>query len=311
MTRSLITGSNGSVAYYLREWLERNPGAQIFGLSRPDCDLNNFEAVCARLEVSKPDVIYHCASDANVRESWIYPREVIENNVNGTVNLFEAIRAVGIRPVVQVCSTSEVYGSPWHWPIGEDWQLAPLNPYAVSKAAQDMLASIYEKAYGIPVVITRAFGYINPRRADLALISFARQIAEIEAGRRHVLKHGNLDTYRTFCDVRDIVKAYELAASLGEGVYNIGSSERISVEQCLAALCDMATVAIPREFDQALARPADVTNIVPDCTRFRQRTGWEPQISFKESLTWLLNYCRQEVQHGAMVKDALGEPAGA
>lgn len=292
MLRSLITGSSGSVAYYLRDWLERVPGAEIFGLSRPDCDLNDFGAVCAKLDETRPEVIYHCAADANVRESWLYPRDLIANNVSGTVNLLEAIRAVGIRPVVQICSTSEVYGNPTHWPIGESWDIQPLNPYAVSKAAQEMLAGVYEKAYGMRVVITRAFGYINPRRSDLSLTSFARQIAEIEAGKRQVLKHGNLDVYRSFCDVRDVVKAYELAAEGGSGTFNIGFEHRISLHQCLQALRDMAHCTITTQYEPALARPTDVTNVVPDCTRFRQRTGWEPRIPFHESLRWLLDCAR-------------------
>jgi nucleoside-diphosphate-sugar epimerase len=284
--KSLITGSGGAAAFYLKELL---PDAA--GIQRPECDLNDFEAVCDKLDTERPDAIFHLASDANVRMAFDTPWQTIANNVLGTVNLFEACRKVGIRPAVQICSSSEVYGNPGRWPINEDFLIAPINPYAISKVAQDLLGGVYSECYDFPVVRTRAFGYVNPRRTDLSLSSFARQIVEIERGERTVLLHGNLDSIRTFCDVRDIARAYVLAIEQ-EGVFNIGSTQAISIGECLDLLCFMAIVPIKRQLDPARSRPSDVTLQIPDCTAFRQATGWAPKIELRDSLKWLLETYR-------------------
>ena len=290
--KALITGSNGSCAFYLKNELERH-GDEVYGLARPEHELLWMESYLSYLDDVRPDIVYHLASDADVRGSWEHPGHTLHNNIQGTVNLFEALRSLKQRPIIQVCSTSEVYGNPSQWPIGETWPIQPANPYAVSKAAQDALGAVYAASYGFRVVRTRAFGYINPKRAALSLTAFAKQIVEIENGERRVLRHGNLDSIRTFCDVRDIVAAYRLAANL-EGVYNIGSEESISVGECLNALISYSKCAINLEYDPDLTRPFDITNIVPYCRKFNQATGWRPRVGLKESLQWLLECCRIE-----------------
>jgi len=291
MKRVLVTGDKGAAGQYLCEFL-RARGDEVHGLGRPEFDLMSPTDVRYALAAAQPQVVYHLAADAIVRESFDYPVHNIANNVIGTVNLFEGLRELRSMPVVQVCSTSEVYGNNVHSPIGESWPMQPINPYAVGKATQEMLGRMYAECYGCKVVITRAFGYINPRRADLSLTSFARQIAMIEAGHLKVLKHGNLQSVRAFCDVRDIVRAYALAADLGEGIYNIGGEEAISVWQCLEALKGMAHCTIPCELDAKLVRPSDLKRVVPDCSKFRQATGWEPTIPLASSLAWLLDEAR-------------------
>ena len=292
--RNLITGANGAAAHYVAVYLA-SLGETVAPIARPCCDLNDFEAVCATLDREKPDVIYHLAAKADVRASFEDGGATLKNNINSTVNLFEACRKLGQKPVMLVCSTSEVYGQPDSAPITEDFPYSPLNPYAVSKAAQDLLGRMYAIAYKFPVVVTRAFGYINPLREGIALSRFARQIAEIEAGKREVLEHGNLDSIRTFCDVRDIARAYVLAAETGGGVFNIGAEYPVSIERCLANLISMAKVPIKTRFDERLRRPTDVTRIIPDCSRFRRVTGWEPQILLRESLAWLLEHWRSQM----------------
>lgn len=289
--RALITGIAGAAGSYLFEYLTEH-GNEVDGIARPQCDLLEVEKVIAKLNHCKPDVVYHLAADADVRASFDQPAEVFRNNTESTINLFEALRTLKQHPTVVLCSSSEVYGQPNHYPIGEEWPYFPSNPYACSKASQDMLGRMYAKCYGFRVVITRAFGYINPRRKDLSLSSFARQIVEIEQGTRQELLHGNLDSVRTFCDVRDIVKAYSLCPTLPTGTYNIGSEEGISVGQCLEALKDMAYVPIPSRLDPQLARPTDVTNQIPDCWKFKQATGWTPAYTLHESLEWLLDHFR-------------------
>ena len=286
--RALITGAGGAAAFYLTQYLEAR-GDEVNGIGRPLIDLRNIPVITAVLEGLSPEVIYHLASDADVRASFEHPQEVISNNVDCTVGLFEAIRKSGLKPVVQICSTSEVYGNATHHPIGEEWPIAPVNPYASSKAMQEIVASTYGQMLGVPIVITRAFGYVNPRRSDLSLTRFARQIARIELGRQEVLEHGNLASIRSFCDVRDIVRAYACAADLGEGIYNIGSEEPMSIWQALQALMRMARVPIKTRLCPELMRPTDITHAVPTCHKFRLATGWEPKISFAESLSWLLD----------------------
>ncbi len=292
--RNLITGANGAAAHFVAVHLAAR-GETVAPIARPCCDLNDFEAVCEALDREKPEVIYHLAAKADVRASFDDRGATLKNNIDSTVNLFEACRKVGLKPVVMNCSTSEVYGQPDRSPIDEDFPLQSRNPYAASKVAQDDVGRMYAACYGFPVVTTRAFGYINPLREGIALSRFARQIAEIEAGKREVLEHGNLDSVRTFCDVRDIARAYVLAAETGGGVFNIGAEYPVSIERCLADLISMAKVAIKTRFDEKLRRPTDVTRIIPDCTRFRRMTGWEPQILLGESLAWLLEHWRAQM----------------
>jgi len=286
--KALITGYRGAAAFYLTQHLKAR-GDEVHGIGRPTLDLRNIGAVTERLTEISPEVIYHLASDADVRASFGLAQAVISNNVDCTVGLFEAIRKSGLKPIVQICSTSEVYGNAHHQPIGEDWPVAPINPYAASKAMQELVASTYGQMLGIPVVVTRAFGYVNPLRADLSLTSFTRQIVEIELGRRDVVEHGNLESMRSFCDVRDVVRAYALAANLGQGVYNIGSEEEISIWQALQALIQMARCPIKTQLCPELMRPTDIKRAVPDCHKFRLATGWKPEIAFADSLAWLLD----------------------
>jgi GDP-4-dehydro-6-deoxy-D-mannose reductase len=297
MKRALVTGDKGAAGWYLCEFL-RARGDQVYGLGRPHHDLMSPTDIRERLVTVEPQVIYHLAADAIVGESFERPAQNIANNVLGTVNLFEGLRELGMRPVVQVCSSSEVYGNNTHSPIGESWPMAPINPYAVGKATQEMLGHMYAKCYGFKVVTTRAFGYINPRRADLSLTSFARQIALIEAGKLKVLRHGNLESIRAFCDVRDIVRAYAYAADLEAGTFNIGGEEGISIWQCLEALKSMAHCSIPCELEPNLLRPSDLKRVVPDCSLFRQASGWSPTIEFASSLAWLLDCARERVGRG-------------
>lgn len=302
--KALITGIRGAAGSYLATHL-RKLGVQVVGLARPECDLTRFTQVRELLLAEMPDVIYHLASKADVRRSFDEPEEIFANNAGGSVTLFEAIRSIfrggapAWHPIINVCSTSEVYGEPGRIPIDETSPVRPTNPYAGSKTAADIWAQMYARCYGIRVVITRAFGYINPRRQDLALSNFARQIAAIERGEAEEIKHGNLDSVRTFCDVRDIVEAYALATDLPpvaaphfSGIYNIGATEPISIGRCLSLLCEMARVPIRTRLDPALTRPADVTYQIPDTRRFRAMTGWQPKIPLRESLSWLLEHYR-------------------
>ena len=226
---ALITGIAGSGGSYLADYItEHQPDVSLHGLVRwhtntrsnltgpghtavvHECDLMDMGAIVRVIEKVKPNVIFHLASHANVSAGFEIPSAVLQNNIMGTVNLFEAIRISGDRPIVQLCSTSEVYGQvdPKYVPINETCPLNPVSPYAVSKTAQDLLGFSYFKSYGLQIIRTRMFAYLNPRRADLFASAFARQVARIEAGLQSELKHGNLNSTRTLIDVRDAMRAY-------------------------------------------------------------------------------------------------------
>lgn len=316
----LITGIAGSGGSYLADYVvENHPHVEVHGFSRwhsastntnlekclskihiHECDLCDLSSVLFGLKAAKPDIIFHLASNANVRASFTYPRAVLENNIIGTLNLFEGLKILDLHPIVQHCSTSEVYGQvdPKNVPITEDCPIQPSSPYAVSKVAQDFLGLTYFRAYQMKIIRTRMFAYLNPRRADLFATSFARQVALIEVGKQSVLKHGNLESIRTLIDVRDAMEAYWVAALKCEAgeVYNIGGKTTISVGDFLELLKKHAKVKIKTEQDPKLMRPADVTLQIPDVSKFEKLTGWQPKISFEGSVIYLLNEWRERVR---------------
>lgn len=317
---ALITGVAGSGGSYLAEHIVKHcPGVSVHGIARwhstsspsnlaeiadkikvYECDLQDFSAVFSVLRDVKPDAIFHIASHANVRASFINPLAVLNNNIMGTANLFEAVRLSGLDPWIQLCSTSEVYGQvlPEEVPITEHQPIRASSPYAVSKVAQDLLGLTYFRSYQMKVVRTRMFAYINPRRADLFATSFARQVARIEAGLQKELMHGNLDSVRTMIDVRDAMEAYWLAlqkCAPGEA-YNIGGTTTVSAGDFLNILKKLAKATIPSRVDPQLLRPSDVTLQIPDVTKFAKATGWKPHYSFEESVEHLLDYWREQVR---------------
>ncbi len=318
--KALITGISGSGGSYLADYIVRNhPKVELHGIARwhstssnknleksigkitlHECDLTDLSSVIPTLRKAKPDAIFHIAAYANVRASFITPVAVLNNNITGTANLFEAVRIAGIDPVIQLCSTSEVYGQvdPKNVPIKEDCPLNPSSPYAVSKVAQDLLGYTYFRNYKMKVIRTRMFAYLNPRRADLFATAFSLQVARIEAGLQKVLLHGNLDSVRTIIDVRDAMESYWVATErceFGE-VYNIGGVTVIKVGDFLEMLKKLAKCKIPSRPDPELFRPSDVTLQIPDVSKFTKKTGWRPKYSFKESVAHLLDYCRNEVK---------------
>lgn len=322
--RILITGITGSGGSYLADYITTNhPSVEVHGLSRwhstthldnlrnsrgailHECDLMDFSAVLRVLELICPDAIFHLASHANVRASFQTPLAVINNNVMGTANLLEAVRASKLEPVIQICSTSEVYGqvSAEDIPIREDTQMRPASPYAVSKTTQDLLGYSYFMAYKMRIIRTRMFAYLNPRRADLFATSFALQVARIERRLQGELLHGNLDSVRTIVDVRDAMRAYWdaiLYCEPGEA-YNIGGTTSISVGDFLKVLLSLAKgCPIKTRLDPNLIRPVDVTLQIPDTSKFQAATGWKPQFSFEESVVHLLDHCRQQVDKEVM-----------
>ena len=315
--RVLITGISGSGGSYLAEYIAKyQPHVEVHGLSRwhstassenlraiahkvnlHEADLMDCGSVMRVIQQVRPDAIFHLAAHANVRASFITPHAVLANNILGTVNLFEAIRLSKLDPVIQLCSTSEVYGQvhPKNIPITEDCPICPASPYAVSKVAQDLLGGSYWMSYQMQIIRTRMFAYLNPRRTDLFATSFARQVAWIEAGLQdNVIVHGNLESVRTLIDVRDAMRAYwdAIVWCVPGEVYNIGGVTIMKVGEFLERLIAAAKVPITTRCDPNLLRPADVTLQIPAIEKFAQATGWKPQYSFEDSLSELLGYWR-------------------
>ncbi len=318
--RILITGITGMVGSHLAEWIVReHPEAQVHGLVRwrspldniagildavrlHDGELRDLASLIRLLEEVRPEWIFHLAAQSYVSTSFRAPADTLHTNVIGTTNLLEAIRITGQRPRLHVCSSSEVYGQvrPDEVPIRETNEFRPASPYAVSKVGEDMVAQQYFLSYGIDVIRTRMFTHTGPRRGDVfAESAFARQIAEVEAGLRpNPIYVGNLDSVRTFADVRDTVRAYWLLLEKcpAGAVYNIGGERTMLVGEMLEILEGMACCPIEHAVDPALVRPSDVTLQIPETSRFRAATGWAPEIPLETTLRDLLDWQRQRTR---------------
>ena len=315
--KCLITGITGSGGSYLAEHiLKKDKKIKIFGLYRSygykkiltqisnkrvkffKVDLNNYYKLKRIIKKIKPDIIYHIASNADVRASFDNPIEIINNNNLITMNLLEVIRQLKFDPIVVICSTSEVYGNVQKKdiPIKENQRISPVNPYAVSKTFQDLLSQVYFKSYGLKIIITRMFSYINSRRNNLFQTAFADQIAKIENGQLKELKHGNLNSIRTFIDIDDAMEAYWLVSKKGKigEIYNIGGTKIISVKQFLNQLIKLAECKIKFSLDSKLLRPRDVTLQIPDVSKFTKDTGWKPKVNFENAVKRLLDDCRSK-----------------
>lgn len=322
ISKILITGITGFVGSHLADYiLENFPQIQVLGLARWRSPKDNIRHCLDKISLQfgdlldpfslktilskyKPDVIFHLAAQSYVPFSFSAPVATLETNVIGTCNLLEAVKKLKLAsdydPVVHVCSSSEVYGQVKEdeIPITEDVPLRPASPYAVSKVGEDMLGYQYYLSWGIKTLRTRMFTHTGPRRGEPFVVSnFAKQIASIEAGLAPtVVKVGNLDSVRTFTDVRDAVQAYWLLVTKctpGE-VYNIGGVETMTIGKMLELLLEFSTAKnIKVEVDPDRLRPSDVTLQIPSTEKFYKETGWKPEIKFEQTLEDTLNYWRE------------------
>ena len=312
----LITGITGFVGSHLADYALSKENVEVYGTIRwrskteniehikdkihlIQCNLNDASSVNDLIANLKPDKIFHLAAQSFVPASWNSPAETLTSNIIGELNIFEAIRRAKINPLMQIAGSSEEYGMvyPVEVPIKETNPLRPLSPYAVSKVGQDLLAYQYYMSYKLNVVRTRAFNHTGPRRGEVFVCSkFARQIAEIEKGKREpMILVGNLDAQRDFTDVRDIVKAYWLALEKCEygKVYNICTGKSYKISEVMDMLIGLSKVKIEIGKNPAKMRPSDVLYLRGDSTKFREATGWKPEIPFLRTLRDLLIYWRE------------------
>lgn len=338
--KALITGITGMVGSHLADFLLENTKWDVYGVCRWRSPLDNvshlldrankkdrlyFEYADMNDEMSllkvikevKPDYVFHLAAQSYPLTSFTAPVDTLNTNILGTCRLLEAIKFVSqeddsYKPVIHVCASSEVFGKipaekkPANG-IHEECSFHPASPYAISKVGTDLLGRYYAEAYGMTVMTTRMFTHTGPRRGDVFHEStFAKQIAMIEAGLiEPEVKVGNLKSLRTYADVRDAVRAYYMLVTVdpvpGE-YYNIGGSYTCEVGDTLNKLISFSTMRDKIKIvpDPERFRPIDADLQVPDCTKFKKHTGWEPEIPFEQTMSDLLNYWRERVKTGEM-----------
>jgi len=330
MKKVLITGITGMVGSHLADYLLDNTDWEIYGLTRWNDRMDNIEHLMHRInnkdniglvygdindlssllsvfEKVKPDYVFHLAAQSYPKTSFDSPLETLETNILGTAKVLDAIKKLNLTPIIHVCASSEVFGRvPKEFlPIHEDVGFHPASPYAISKVGTDLVGRFYAEAYGLTVMTTRMFTHTGPRRGDVfAESTFAKQIAMIEAGQLPpVIKVGNLESLRTWADVRDAVRAYYMLVTINPTAgeyYNIGGTYTCTVRQMLEYLIGQSTVkGIKIEIDPERLRPIDADLQVPDTRKFTDHTGWTPEISFEKTMNDLLDYWRTQVNSGS------------
>lgn len=310
MKKALIIGGAGFVGQYLADYLQKDCGytvcstkmknEEIPGAEYEVKDMNLLvkEEVEAVIAEFAPDYIFHLAAQSSVAVSWSNPQLTVDVNIKGTVQLLDVLKEAEYAGRVLLIGSGEEYGRirPEEVPIIEDTVLRPGNIYAATKSCQNMIAGIYAKAYGLKLIMVRAFNHVGPRQAPQFVVSdFCKQVAEVEMGLREPVIHvGNLKAERDFTDVRDVVAAYECLVRLGESgeTYNVGSGTAYSIETILNKIIALSGREIRVEVEQERLRPVDVPLIVADITKITEQTGWKREISLEQTLRDTLDYWR-------------------
>jgi GDP-4-dehydro-6-deoxy-D-mannose reductase len=290
---TLVTGGGGFAGRHLLALL---PGA--VAPSRDELDLLDAAAVLAAVREARPATVFHLAALASVRRSWESPAETLVANLRMTAHLLEAVRAEAPEATVLVTGSGEVYGPPERLPVTEEARLRPQNPYAVSKAACDLLAGQYADAFDMHIVRTRAFNHAGPGQgAEYVIGTLTRQVAEAEAAGASavVLRTGNPDSARDFTDVRDVVRAYRAAAELPAGVYNVCSGRATSVRELVELVSRVSTLPVSHEVDPERVRAHDVPELRGSAERLRAASGWRPTIPLERTVADALEAWRREL----------------
>lgn len=331
--RALITGITGMVGSHLADYLVKHTDWNVYGMCRWRSPLDNVEHLIPMVNAGKrvfflygdlrdssslretikksaPDFVFHLAAQSYPKTSFDSPIDTLDTNILGTLRLLDEIKWAKdnhkINPVVHVCSSSEVFGRvpKEKVPINEETTFHPASPYAISKTGTDLIGRFYAEAYGLKTVTTRMFTHTGPRRGDVfAESTFAKQIALIEAGvLPPVVKVGNLNSMRTWADVRDAVRAYYMLVTInpipGE-YYNIGGSHSCTIGDMLKYLLKISSrKGIKIVVDKNRLRPIDADLQIPDTSKFRKHTGWKPEITFEKTMKDLLNYWRENINKG-------------
>jgi GDPmannose 4,6-dehydratase len=330
MKNVLITGVCGMVGSHLVDFLLENTDWKIYGFARwidsmdnlehlSDRinkknrleliygDLNDMSSLISAINKSEPDFVFHLGGQSYPQTSFVAPVETLQTNIIGTTNLLDALKHSNFKDAkIHICASSEVFGRvpKEKLPIDEECSFHPASPYAISKIGTDLIGRYYGEAFGMSVMTTRMFTHTGPRRGDVFSEStFAKQVAMIEVGLQDpVIYVGNLDSLRTYADVRDAVRAYYMLLTInpiGGEYYNIGGTYTCKIEDVLNYFINKSTVKnIKVEIDPERLRPIDADLQVPNCEKFKKHTGWEPVIPFEKTMDDLLEYWRNKVKNG-------------
>ncbi len=305
--KALIIGAAGFVGEYLIHALQ-NVGYEVFAtklkhetlnigeVSVLDLDITDFLQTKEVLTTVMPDVVFHLAAQSSVKLSWERPQLTANINIVGAINVLEAVRVASKNIRILLIGSSEEYGAiDYTQAVREDFIPVPKNIYALTKHAQEQLAEIYNKAYGLDVVMTRSFNHIGPKQAHQFVVAdFCHQVALIEKGLQDpIIRVGNLAAYRDFTDVRDVVTAYITLVEKGEcgEIYNVGSGVPIQIKTILDIILSISNKQIDVVVDPSKFRPIDIPYIYADVTKLK-KLGWEPKYSIRNSIEEILSYER-------------------
>ena len=298
MTAALVTGGGGFAGRYLVELL----GDGVAAPASAELDLVDAAAVRAAVAELQPDAIFHLAAFSSPSESWNRPDQGLLTNLAMTLNLLEAARHEAPNATVVLVGSGQVYGDAPALPITEDQPLEPGNPYAVGKAASDMLGRQYAEAFGMRVVRLRPFNHAGPRQSDEYVVSsLARQVAEAEAAGQSemTLRTGNPESRRDVTDVRDVVRAYALAAKLDGGAFNVCSGRSASVAELGELVAQHARIPVRHEVDPARLRANDARDMRGSHDRLTAATGWNPEIPLDQTVLDTLAWWRERLSAAA------------
>jgi GDP-4-dehydro-6-deoxy-D-mannose reductase len=291
---SLVTGGRGFAGRHLLDLLDGDVSAP----SSAELDLCDAAAVRALVAELEPATVFHLAAFSSPSESWERPDQGLLTNLQMTLNLLEAVRHGARRATVVLVGSGQVYGAPDRLPIDEDAPLRPANPYAVGKAASDMLGRQYADAFGMRVVRLRPFNHAGPgQRDEFVVSSLARQVAEAEAAglAEMTLRTGDPGSRRDFTDVRDVVRAYELASRLDGGAFNVCSGRSASVAELVELVAAHARIPVAHEIDPARLRSNDARDMCGSPARLTAATGWQPEIPLDDTVRDTLEWWRKRL----------------
>ena len=308
--KALVVGGGGFVGPYLVRHLKDELGYEVTvtkteketlamdGAVVKNLDILDKNQISELLNEEKPDYLFHLAAQSSVAYSWKNPTLTVDVNIKGCVNLLEAVKDADEKQRVLLIGSGEEYGhiKKDECPIIEDNVLRPGNIYAATKSCQNMLGKIYSDAYGLDIMMVRAFNHIGPNQTPVFVVAdFCKQVADIEKGKQEpVIYVGNLSAKRDFTDVRDVVKAYALLVKGGKRgeTYNVGRGHAVAIEDILKEIVSMSDKDIEVKVDEKKLRPVDVPIIEPDIEKIKKEVGWEPVIELRQTLEETLEYWR-------------------
>ena len=290
----LVTGSRGFAGTYLVAHL-KSEKHEVLELR---VDLCNATETAGALSKKRFDGVIHLAAMAATGDSFVSPAKILKNNILAQLNLLETLRRTNSKARILIVCSADEYGQRSKKPIDENAVLMPTSPYAVSKIAQDFMGLQYFLSYGMSVIRVRPFNHIGEgQRIGFVVPDFVKQIVDIErSGKPGVMTVGNLDATRDFTDVKDMVRAYELALIRGEpgDVYNIGSGTGVKIRDLLDRLIRLSSAAISVKVDKTRFRPGESPKLIADATLFRKLTGWKPTIPLEITLKRVLEWWRRQ-----------------